>query len=44
LNEQLDIASSLLGIVSSTLAFQIVGQIGAFQAEAADRSLSAVFA
>lgn len=44
LNEQLNVVFSLLGSISSTLAFLIVRQIGAFQAEAADRSLSAVFA
>jgi hypothetical protein len=44
LNEQLGVVSALLGLVSAMLAFQIVRQIGAFQVEAADRSLSAVFA
>lgn len=44
LSEQLTVVFSLLGVVSTILAFLVVRQIGAFQAEAANRSLSAVFA
>jgi hypothetical protein len=44
LREQLDAVFSLLGVVSTILAFLAVRQVGIFQAEAADRSLSAVFA
>ena len=44
LSQQLSVVFSLLGVVSTILAFLVVRQIGIFQAEAADRSLSAVFA
>jgi hypothetical protein len=44
LSEQLTLAVSLLGLAGCALALTIVKEIGGFQAKAADRSLSAVFA
>ncbi len=40
----LNIAATALDLISAILAFRVVKRIGSFQAMAADRSLSAVFA
>jgi hypothetical protein len=42
--EVLGVVSATLGLMAAILAYFVVAKIGAFQAQAADRSLSAVFA
>ena len=42
--EVLGVVSAALGLMAAILAYFVVAKIGAFQEQAADRSLSAVFA